>query len=54
MVLNPHLAMRMGIQTIYQEHTVFENLRHRREHFYRIRNRQTRSPAENGNEETDC
>ena len=25
-VLNPHLAMRMGIQTIYQEHTVFENL----------------------------
>src|ERR1700759_4792458 len=26
LVLNPHLAMRMGIQTIYQEHTVFENL----------------------------
>ncbi|MBV8173201.1 MAG: sugar ABC transporter ATP-binding protein, partial [Verrucomicrobia bacterium] len=25
-VLNPHLAMRMGIQTIYQEHVVFENL----------------------------
>ena len=25
-VLNPRLAMRMGIQTIYQEHTVFENL----------------------------
>ena len=25
-VLNPHLAMRLGIQTIYQEHTVFENL----------------------------
>src|SRR6202451_2917095 len=25
-VLNPHLAMRMGIQTIYQEHTIFENL----------------------------
>jgi ABC-type sugar transport system ATPase subunit len=25
-VLNPHLAMQMGIQTIYQEHTVFENL----------------------------
>src|ERR1700730_13235723 len=24
--LNPHLAMRMGIQTIYQEHTIFENL----------------------------
>ena len=24
--LNPHLAMQMGIQTIYQEHTVFENL----------------------------
>jgi ABC-type sugar transport system ATPase subunit len=26
LVLNPRLAMRMGIQTIYQEHTVFENL----------------------------
>jgi ABC-type sugar transport system ATPase subunit len=25
-VLDPHLAMRMGIQTIYQEHVVFENL----------------------------
>ena len=25
-VLNPHLAMQMGIQTIYQEHTIFENL----------------------------
>jgi ribose transport system ATP-binding protein len=25
-VLNPHLAMRMGIQTIYQEHIAFENL----------------------------
>jgi ribose transport system ATP-binding protein len=25
-VLNPHLAMRMGIQTIYQEHIIFENL----------------------------
>jgi ABC-type sugar transport system ATPase subunit len=25
-VLNPHLAIRMGIQTIYQEHTVFDNL----------------------------
>ena len=25
-VLNPHLAMKMGIQTIYQEHIVFENL----------------------------
>ena len=25
-VLNPHLAIRMGIQTIYQEHVVFENL----------------------------
>ena len=25
-VLNPHLAMKLGIQTIYQEHTVFENL----------------------------
>jgi ABC-type sugar transport system ATPase subunit len=25
-VLNPHLAMKMGIQTIYQEHVVFENL----------------------------
>jgi ABC-type sugar transport system ATPase subunit len=25
-VLNPRLAMQMGIQTIYQEHTVFENL----------------------------
>jgi ABC-type sugar transport system ATPase subunit len=25
-ILNPHLAMQMGIQTIYQEHTVFENL----------------------------
>src|ERR1700722_11052629 len=25
-VLNPHLAMDLGIQTIYQEHTVFENL----------------------------
>jgi ABC-type sugar transport system ATPase subunit len=25
-VLNPHLAMRMGIQTIYQEHVAFENL----------------------------
>jgi ABC-type sugar transport system ATPase subunit len=24
--LNPHLAIRMGIQTIYQEHTVFDNL----------------------------
>jgi ABC-type sugar transport system ATPase subunit len=24
--LNPHLAMRMGIQTIYQEHVAFENL----------------------------
>ncbi|MBV9645607.1 MAG: sugar ABC transporter ATP-binding protein, partial [Verrucomicrobia bacterium] len=24
--LNPHLAMQMGIQTIYQEHTVFDNL----------------------------
>jgi ribose transport system ATP-binding protein len=25
-VLNPHLAMSLGIQTIYQEHVVFENL----------------------------
>jgi ABC-type sugar transport system ATPase subunit len=25
-VLNPHLAMKIGIQTIYQEHVVFENL----------------------------
>jgi ABC-type sugar transport system ATPase subunit len=25
-ILNPHLAMRLGIQTIYQEHVVFENL----------------------------
>lgn len=25
-VLNPRLSMRMGIQTIYQEHVVFENL----------------------------
>ena len=25
-VLNPHLAMSMGIQTIYQEHVIFENL----------------------------
>ena len=25
-VLNPHLAMAMGIQTIYQEHIVFDNL----------------------------
>jgi ABC-type sugar transport system ATPase subunit len=25
-VLNPHLAMMLGIQTIYQEHVVFENL----------------------------
>jgi ABC-type sugar transport system ATPase subunit len=25
-VLNPHLAMQLGIQTIYQEHTIFENL----------------------------
>ena len=25
-VLNPHLAQEMGIQTIYQEHIVFDNL----------------------------
>jgi ABC-type sugar transport system ATPase subunit len=25
-ILNPHLAMSLGIQTIYQEHVVFENL----------------------------
>src|SRR6201993_280061 len=24
--LNPHLAMKMGIQTIYQEHVIFETL----------------------------
>ena len=26
MFLNPRLAMRIGIQTIYQEHIAFENL----------------------------
>jgi len=25
-ILNPHFAMQMGIQTIYQEHVVFETL----------------------------